>query len=208
MGTLLWENWSGNTPLYHWLIFLILYRKGKGLARPPGPFTCVVILWCVSGKGLGSLIAPPPSTSIQPAKLWSQCLLFSQGRRIMGKVYCDLYAADGKPSFAREEVHKAWRACCRNCILMPVPKEQLTPNDWLQCPRALGGWLFAGSKTLSKCCKHSEHSGARILYKLTKKNTPHTLMDGEITDRHDFLTVCKPQITEWYWKNTFQLDSL
>lgn len=33
-------------------------------------------------------------------------------------------------------------------------------------------------------------------------------MDGEITDRHDFLTVCKPQITERYWKNTFQLDSL
>lgn len=34
-------------------------------------------------------------------------------------------------SFEREEVHKAWWVCCRKCILMPVPKEQLNPNDWL-----------------------------------------------------------------------------
>lgn len=109
-------------------------------------------------------------------------------------------------SFEREEVHKAWRVCCSNCILMPAPKEQLSPNAWLQCSSS-GKWLFSGIKTLSKCCKHSEHSGALIIYKLTKKNTPHTLLYGEVIKMwlpHYLQTTNYTIIV----KNTFQLDSL
>lgn len=61
--------------------FLFCTERGK-VWPSHHTFSCEVILWCVSGKGVGFLIALPSSTSIQPATLCSQCLVFSQGRRI------------------------------------------------------------------------------------------------------------------------------
>lgn len=61
--------------------FLFCTERGK-VWPSHHTFSCEVILWCVSGKGVGSLIALPSSTSIQPDTLCSQCLVFSQGRRI------------------------------------------------------------------------------------------------------------------------------
>lgn len=83
------------------------------------------------------------------------------------------------------------------------PKSSSTPVT-----DSLGRWLFSGSKTLSKCSKHWEHSGALILYKLTKKNTPLTLLYGEITDRCGFLSANQKwhHYTEKHFSIIFSLE--